>query len=621
VLLLQLAHLQILAGGKFRGLSDKNRIRLLRLKAPRGLVFDRQNNLLIDNRPSFTVSIVPAETSEPAAVLRKLHQFVDFDEQEVFAQITTSKSAPFSQIPIADDVSIEVAAAIEEYCVELPGTIITAEPCRRFPLKEQAAHVLGYLGEIGPNELDRLSDQGYVLGDFVGKAGLELVAEKWLHGQSGGMQVQVYADGRPQIELDEKGNPSVRIDTAGRELLTLGEKPPQAGNAVHLTLDGRIQQAAEEAMAPYEGAVIVMGARTGAIRALVSRPSFDPNIFVSSGMSEERLAVLNNPLHPLLNRALQSYAPGSTFKIITAYAALAEGALTPETEAFCNGSFRLGRRFRCWKDSGHRNLNVVQALAYSCDVFFYKTGLEVGIERLAHYAHLFGLGKPTGIELPGETAGLIPSPAWKQRNFRRPSDKQWYDGETVNASIGQGYTLVTPLQMACVISTIVNDGYLVTPYLIDRVESPTGEQLLQKEPSRQHVLNDSRALSIVREGLKEAVSSRKPFFGTAWRAKNDQIEMLGKTGTAQVAHFQERADTAEKLEQIPYEQRDHAWFVGAIEGPDEPLAIVAFCEHSGHASESAVIVARDLAIRISELESSEMNDQKLANQKEEGRPI
>jgi penicillin-binding protein 2 len=413
------------------------------------------------------------------------------------------------------------------------------------------------------------------------------------------MQVQVYADGRPQIELDEKGNPIVRIDTAGRQLLTLGTKLPRAGNALRLTIDSDIQQAAETAMGSYNGAVIVMGARTGAVRAMVSRPSFDPNIFVSSGKDVQRLDVLTNPLHPLLNRALQAYPPGSTFKIITAYAALAEGVAPPERRVHCSGSFNFGRRFRCWKDTGHGGLNIVQAIAYSCDVFFYTIGVELGIERLERYARLFGLGAPTGIELAGEMGGLIPSPSWKAKTFKRPSDKKWYEGETVNAAIGQGYTLVTPLQMARVVSAVVNGGDLVTPYLVESVENPEGEKIsFGRNLERPRALQNSHALEMVQEGLRQAITSRSPFFGTGWRAKNDTVAILGKTGTAQVAVFKERADTAEELERIPYEQRDHAWFTGAIDGPEEPLVIVVFCEHSGHGSESAVPVARELAIRI-----------------------
>jgi penicillin-binding protein 2 len=250
-------------------------------------------------------------------------------------------------------------------------------------------------------------------------------------------------------------------------------------------------------------------------------------------------------------------------------------------------------------------MNISQAIAYSCDVFFYTVGLEVGIKRLSRYAELFGLGQPSGIELSGETRGLVPSPEWKARTFKRPSDKKWYEGETVNAAIGQGYTLVTPLQMGRVVSAIVNGGYLVTPHLIESIRNSKGEEEFQGRMSeRKQVLQNTQALEIIREGLKQVVESRSPFFGTAWRAKNDKVAIMGKTGTAQVAYFKERAETAEELERIPYELRDHAWFVGAMEAKEEPLTIVVFCEHSGHGSESAVPIARDLAIKIAEMESN-----------------
>ncbi len=600
---LRLAHLQLIAGMKFRHLSDKNRIRLLPLKAPRGLVYDCRGNLLIDNRPSFTVSIIPAEASDPRETIDKLSAFLEFNREIALEQLQEFKYAPYKQIVLARDVSVEHAAPIEECSLELPGIVITAEPCRRFPLGECAAHVLGYLGQISMSELERMSEDGYRLGDEIGKAGVELIAEKWLRGADGGMQVQVYADGRPQLELDHRGNPRVRIDTAGRTLVTLVKRPPEPGKIVRLTVDSQIQQIAEQEMGEYHGCVIVMDADTGAIRAMVSRPSFDPNIFVSFGTGEERLEILNDPLHPLLNRALQAYSPGSTFKVVMAYAALHEGVITPETHITCGGSFRLGRRFRCWKDTGHGRINIVQALAYSCDVFFYNLGVELGIERIAKYARLFGLGEPTRIDLPGEMRGLVPSPEWKQKAFRNPSDKRWYDGETVNASIGQGYTLATPLQMARVMATVVNGGRLVRPYVIDSIETPGNRDvLIKKYPLTESALDDHPTMQIIREGLAQAVTSRKPFYGTAWRAANKETPLIGKTGTAQVVGFTERADTKEKLELIPYEHRDHSWFLAAIEKSGKPLVIVVFCEHGGHASESAVVIASGIAQRISKLD-------------------
>ncbi|UCD57439.1 MAG: hypothetical protein JSV16_16825, partial [Candidatus Hydrogenedentota bacterium] len=315
---LRLAHLQIISGSELKHLSDENRIRLLRLRAPRGLVYDCRGNLLVDNRPSFTVSMIPAEAPHPAKTLATLHRFLDFDENAVLEQVRAARHAPFTQIVVMKDISLEQAAPIEEYPLEMPGIVITAEPCRRFLMGQSAAHVLGYLGEISLFELERMGEHGYRMGDYVGKAGVELVAEKWLRGEDGGMQVQVYADGRPQIELDPTGDPHVRIDTAGHRLQTLGEKPPRGGNIVRLTLDAEIQRMTEEEMQNHLGAALVMEANTGAIRAMVSKPSFDPNIFVSFGTNRQRLEILNDPRHPLLNRALQAYAPGSTFKVIMA---------------------------------------------------------------------------------------------------------------------------------------------------------------------------------------------------------------------------------------------------------------------------------------------------------------
>lgn len=601
IFLIRLAYLQLLSGAEFKNLSDRNRIRLLRLKAPRGLVYDYRGNLLVDNRPSFALSIIPGEASDPTSVLTRLRRFCEFDIQEVLKRIEESRHTPFKQVTVLRDVSIEDAAAIEEYSLELPGIIITAEPCRRFPFGSRAAHVLGYPAEISAAELEQLAGQGYRMGDYIGKAGVEFVAEEWLRGMDGGMQVQVYADARPQLELDDEGNPSVRIDTAGRRLITLGRRRPVAGNIVCLTLDADMQRIAEEEMGEYSGAVIILSARTGAVRAMVSKPSFDPNIFVSIGANTRRVDVLNDPGHPLLNRALQAYPPGSTFKTVIAYAALNEGIITPEERITCTGSFHRGRRFRCWKDIGHGSLNIVEALAFSCDVFFYNLGLELGIDRIEKYARMFGFGRPTDIDLAGEMAGVVPSTAWKKERFKAVSDKRWYDGETLNTAIGQGYLLVTPLQLARAYATLANGGELVRPHIMECVRPPGNDGILFKhEPSIERTFDNTRALDIIREGLKQAVLLRKPFYGTGWRAKNSAIPIIGKTGTAQLVGFTERAETKEELEKVPYKHRDHSWFAAIIEVLEEPIVIVVLCEHGGHASESAVLVVRRIAERISE---------------------
>jgi penicillin-binding protein 2 len=606
VIVLRLMYLQLIAGGEFKQLSDQNRIRLLPLKAPRGLVYDRAGALLIDNRPSFTVSIIPAESSDPPEILSKVAQFLDYDREAVIEEINASRFTPFKQIVIAQDVSIEEAAAIEEYSLELPGVVITAEPRRRFPLGNSGAQVFGYPGQISASELERLSEDGYQMGDAIGKAGIELVAEHWLRGFDGGMQVQVYADARPQLELDPSGNPSVRIDTAGHRLLTLGKKPPLAGNTVVLNIDAQLQRIALEEMGEQNGVVVILDAETGAVRAMVSKPTYDPNVFVSAGADAERIEVLKNPGHPLLNRAIQAYPPGSTFKVIMAYAALTEGVVNPETRFKCTGSFRLGRRFRCWKDWGHGEVNLVEALAYSCDVFFYNVGVELGIERISKYSELFGLGEPTGIELDGEMRGIVPSPEWKKRNFRTAANRKWYKGETVNASIGQGYMLVTPLQLATAYAALVNGGKLMRPYLIERVSTPDNEEVLMfNQPWGKGVLENTKALELIQEGLREAINSREPFYGTGWRAKNKTVALMGKTGTAQVVAFKERAETKEQLEKVPYKHRDHAWFVAITEDAEEKLVILALCEHGGHASESAVPVVREIAKRIVEISAND----------------
>ncbi len=382
------------------------------------------------------------------------------------------------------------------------------------------------------------------------------------------------------------------MDSLGRKLRTEKRRDPVPGHDVYLTIDSRIQQMCEQALAGAAGAIVVMDADTGEILALVSRPAYDPNIFVGTGKASEVTGVLNDPRHPLLNRAFQAtYAPGSVLKPIVAIAALEKGVLDPETRFACYGSYDMGRIFRCWNKHGHGVIGLVDALAYSCDVFFYRVGELVGPRTIAAYCDMFGLGERTGIELGGERNGFVPTVEWKRRQF----GEGWYRGDTANLSIGQGSILVTPLQMASVYAALVNDGRLLKPRIVSKVVSEAGDLVLQSDTEVTSVLDvREETLRIVAAGLRKAVEKTTYPTGTGYRARVKGVDVLGKTGTAQVVAKQRDEDEKQDPESIPYKFRDHAWFVAAVTDRRPRLVVCVLVEHGGHGGEVASPIARNL---------------------------
>ena len=420
-------YLQILKGQYLTGLSENNRVRMISLPAYRGTIKDRNGETLVSIRPSFNLYITPEDARDRDSSLSFLAKKINFESDKLKINMTREKS--FKDILIKANISREEVAFVEENNMRLPGIKIKAEPLRNYVYKHLMSHVIGYLGEISKSKLGSSNNPFYSQGDFVGKNGLENVLEPTLRGK--------------------KGYKEVEADVSGRELKTLRKFPSENGNNLILTLDVRVQEELEKAMIStpenvMNGSVVVMKVQTGEVLAIASKPSFDPNEFAAGITPENWKKLINDEMHPLQNRSIHSqYPPGSTYKIAVAYASLEEGMIDPETTINCPGHFKLGRgRYRCWKKNGHGDVNIHDALVQSCDVFFYTVGHRMGIDTLARYAKIFGFGFPTGLGLSREKSGLVPSTQWKLKNRKQP----WLLGETISASIGQGYNLVTPMQ-------------------------------------------------------------------------------------------------------------------------------------------------------------------------------
>ncbi len=564
-------YLQILKGEDFMGRSEENRIRKVSLPAYRGTIKDRNGETLVNVRPSFNLYVTPEDAKDLPNSLAFLSAKFEVDGDKLKEDI--SQSRPFKNVLIKRDISRQEVAYVEENKMRLPGIHIKVEPLRSYVYKDLAAHILGYLGEVSKEKLKNSAYSKYALGDMIGRNGLEDIYEFNLKG--------------------EKGFKEVEVDVSGRELKTLRKLPPESGDSLVLTLDVRVQKKLEEWMDeiskedPVEGSVVVMKVQTGEIIAMVSKPSFDPNLF-AAGISRTKWdGLLRDGKHPLQNRAIDGqYPPGSTYKLVTAYAALAENLIDPESTIFCPGHFRLGRgRYRCWKKRGHGAVNLHDALVQSCDVYFYTLGYRLGVDNLAKYAKKLGLGARTGVRLNGEKPGLVPSIQWKKKARNKP----WFPGETISASIGQGYNLVTPLQNASMVSTVANGGLLVKPYLVKKTEDSEGKVIQEFFPEIvRNVEFDPEILKHLKEGLRGVVNEPR---GTGRRARLKNIVVSGKTGTAQVVRMKD-SDKINPEDETPYLFRDHAWFVAFAPYEKPEVAVSVIIEHGGHGGATAAPIAR-----------------------------
>ncbi|MBN2059297.1 MAG: penicillin-binding protein 2 [Deltaproteobacteria bacterium] len=568
LLVFKLWLLQIVNGEAYRTQSENNRIRLQKVPPPRGMIFDRNMELLVDNRPSYNLYIIPEDITDREMLIKSLHSLVGLSPALINERLGYARQHyAFKPILIKRNITRRELALIETNLFNLPGVRIQVEPQRNYIYHELASHVIGYLGEISDSQLKSGKYTGHDQGDFVGKYGIEGLWQQKLNGTKGGRQVEV--------------------DAAGRILRNLSSQAPIPGNNISITIDRELQALAESLLKDKKGAIVALDPNNGEILALVSKPAFDPNIFVGGIEKDEWGKVSSNKDYPLQNRAISGqYPPGSVFKIVIALAGLEEGIIDPEEELTCTGSFSLGNHtYGCWKKYGHGRVNFLRALQESCDVYFYKVGKRLGVDVIAKYANNFGLGSKTGFDLDYEKTGLVPTSDWKLRRFGVP----WQAGETISMSIGQSFLLVTPIQMAGVISAVFNGGYIYQPKIIKQVgmdentydSSPVIRNKLKAKPEN---------LALIKRALSGVVNAPH---GTGSRARIEGVEVAGKTGTAQVIALDAEKSLG-KDQEIPEEFRDHAWFVAIGPVEDPKLALAILIEHGGHGGSAAAPIAKEL---------------------------
>jgi penicillin-binding protein 2 len=547
---------QLVQGDYYRGLAENNRLRKLPLKAPRGLIYDRKGRLLVENVPSYNLMLDRSRAGHLERTLGFAAGVLERPVEELRQILDGYAGIPeFKPVLLAENLTLSQVARFGVEGLEYPEFEVEVQHLRLYRHREQTAHLLGYLGEATEAEI-AASEGTYQPGDLVGKKGIEQTYDTTLRG----------ADGERVVVVDSRG-----------ELLQeYGRKPAVPGRNLKLSIDLDLQQEAARWLDGPEkvGAVIAMDPRNGEVLALVSSPSYNPNLFARRLQRADWQALIDDPNHPLQNRAIQNtYSPGSTFKIIMETGGLTEHVFDEHSAVGCSGAKSFyGRPFRCWRKGGHGTVNAHAALKLSCDVYFYTLGQKMGIERIARYARLFGLGSPTGIDISGEKRGLVPDPEWSLEARKHP----WYPGETISVSIGQGPVLVTPLQMAMLTALVANGGYRVIPHLVKDARMPP--------PKR--VPLDEEALRAVRGGLWAVVNEPG---GTAYgSARLPGVEIAGKSGTVQVIAYAQRM----KPESMPFKYRDHAWFTSFAPANDPRLVVTVFAEHGGGGSRVAAPIAQ-----------------------------
>ena len=579
ILLSRMYYLQVLESDRYKTLAEENRISTRLLAPPRGLIFDRFGQPMAQNNQNFRVLVISEQTEGNLnATLKALNEILPLTDGEIQRiRKDVRRSRNFTPVPIKENLTWEQMAAIQLNAPDLPGIIIDEGLSRYYPFKESAAHLMGYVGAVSEAEIASGNPLLKLPGFRVGKSGIELEYNAALCGKEGAQRVEVNAVGRVirEIERDE-GIP---------------------GSTLPLTIDMRIQNIAYKKMKDESGAAVLIDIYTGEILALVSTPSFDPNKFNRGLTTEEWKEISSNERNALLNKALGGlYSPGSTFKMIVALAALEAGVIRPDTKIFCGGHIMLGsHRFHCWKSHGHGNMDLKEALKHSCDIYFYEVASRTGIEKIAAMAKRFGLGLPTGINLPGEKTGWIPTKRWKEVIL----GEQWLQGDTYNAGIGQGYILTTPLQLAVMTAMLANDGYKIKPTIIVPENRSPSECLGES-------LNLSKAhLQLVREGMFDVVNSPEGTGRPAYVNVKGKL-IAGKTGTTQVKRIsmKEREQGLRSQDDIPWEERNHALFVafGPTESPRYALSVII--EHGGGGSKTAAPIAKSIMEAVLKLDPS-----------------
>jgi len=551
--------LQIIEGEKYRQLADKNRLRLEKVIPPRGRIFDRKGRLIVGNKPSFDLFVVPADLKGKESFAREVSSLLGLPEEEILKRINGARS-PFEMVRLKKDLTFEELSRISANLWDFPALRILVTPTRVYPQGPVAPHLIGTVGEITQEELRRFRDKGYEVGDYIGKSGLEFQYEDLLKGKKGGRQVEV--------------------DALGRRIRILQEIEPQPGWDLYLNIDLDLQLKAQSLLEGKRGAIVAIDPRSGEILAMASSPSFDPRQFGRFVDPEKWRLLAEDPSHPLTNRAIQGvYAPGSVFKIIVALGALTMGQVEPHERFYCSGYFSLGNRiFRCWKEEGHGSVDLYKGIVQSCDVYFYQLGLRIGPKAMAEFARLFGLGDLTGVDLPGEKRGFLPYP---QRG-------KWFGGDTVVMAIGQGRLAVTPLQLATFISAVANEGKLYRPFLVREAKAPSGRLIRFNPQLKGEIPLSQEVFQTLKTALEGVVEDPQ---GTGRAARLEGIKVAGKTGTAQVRGMPQRVKDPSLL---PYEHRDHAWFVAYADADYPSIAVTVLIEHGGTGGGAAAPLAREL---------------------------
>jgi penicillin-binding protein 2 len=570
----RLYYLQLIKHHEMAELADRNRIRLQRLPALRGLVYDVRHRPLVDSHPSFDAVMVPEDTPDLPATTARLEKLLGADGVGKKLDEADDQGRPeFDPVTVDEHLEWPQVVALETHQLELPGVSLQVTPRRHYIYGTLAAHLLGYVGEVTVRDLNRLPD--YRMGDEIGKFGLERTWEPSLRGDSGGQEIEV--------------------DSVGRRLHLLREIPERPGNSVIMTMDLDLQRVAEEAIGDRAGALVAIDPNTGYILAMASHPAFDPNTFTGGIALSAWRALTTDPSHPLSNRVIQGvYPPGSTFKVVDSIAGLENHTLTPTTTYGCGGGIYFGgREYRCWRKQGHGTLSLHRAIVESCDVFFYNVGQHLGVDRLAAWAHALGLGRKSGIDLDNERSGVVPSTEWKERRF----GERWYPAETLSVAIGQGYVGATPLQLADLAAEVANGGTLYKPQFVKEVEALDGTPLKVFPPIIESQTRiDPEVLEAVRAGMAGVVNQPD---GTAHGAKLDNVIVAGKTGTAQVVKEAQGERTKETA--LPAAYRDHGWFIAFAPLDHPQIAIACIIEHSGHGGSTAAPVVKTVMQKFFEL--------------------
>jgi penicillin-binding protein 2 len=575
LLLARLWFLQVYKGKLLLNYSLKNRLRREVVEAPRGMFFARDNQLIVDNVPRFDAVITPQYLSNKKVTISNLAVILNLTDEQIYKTLKKNSTLPsYRPIIIKKNISMEEVAKIETENAELLGVSVETSITREYKDKEVGAHILGHTTEISSSQLPKFRNRDqydYKLGDFIGQSGLEEELDLFIRGVNGSEYVEVDALGRKKRHLLDQ------------EIFKgIENKPSIPGNNVKLTIDRDMQLVAYEALINQVGSVVALEVNTGQVLTVVSRPSYNPSNFGRGLTTEYWQSLLKDPFNPFRNRAIQEhYSPGSTYKTIVAVSALEEGIVDEHTEVLCTGKFRLGTRtFHCWKKEGHGSVNIYRSLRESCDIYFYKIATKLDIDVLSKYAHMFGLGHLSGINIPREIPGLVPTKEWKKKR----NGESWALGETLSCAIGQSYMLTTPLQLTLAYASIANGGTLYRPYLVQELFNNKGEVIKKWNPEVRHTFKlKDKTSEIIRDALYQVVNVPS---GTAYSKRGKGILMAGKTGTSQVVRFS--ADKIfSKCEEFEYKFRHHAVFVAFAPYDNPKVAVGALVEHGCHGSSAA----------------------------------